>query len=45
MKAEVHAICSSGSAASGPGFRYGVRDLMEVHPVLTEPRRAGAAAP
>jgi succinyl-diaminopimelate desuccinylase len=36
VKGEVRAILDR-LVASRPGFRYGLRDLMEVHPVLTEP--------
>lgn len=36
VKAEVLSLLA-GLAASRPGFRYGIRDVMEVLPVLTEP--------
>jgi succinyl-diaminopimelate desuccinylase len=36
VKREVHAVLER-LAAERPGFGYAVRDLMEVHPVLTEP--------
>jgi succinyl-diaminopimelate desuccinylase len=36
VKGEVHALLER-IAAERAGFRYAVRDLMEVHPVLTEP--------
>ena len=36
VKGEVHALLEN-LAAERRGFRYAVRDVMEVHPVLTEP--------
>jgi len=36
VKGEVQVILD-GLATTRPGFRYGLRDLMEVHPVLTQP--------
>ena len=36
VKGEVHAVLER-LAAERPGFGYQVRDLMEVHPVLTQP--------